>query len=117
MPALLTSGAASIAPLALSDYSADQEGGSIRHDILGRREPDITLRPVGMRNGDFTLDFPTEPAVAEARESLSAAAVWTLVHSERPSVNMRFIVRRLSRAVAADGRWSIRVSFEETEEL
>lgn len=113
MPASLTSGSTTITPRALSGYTSDQEGGSIRHDILGRSTPDITLRPVGMRSGSFTLDFSSESAAATARTALAGASAWTLAHTERTSVNMRFIVRRLSRTLEGDGRWYMTVSYEE----
>lgn len=113
MPATIASAVATLTPLALSDYTADQDGGSILHDILGRTNPDVTLRPAGMRRGTMTLDFASDALAAAARVSLAGAAVWTLTHTERASINMRFIVRRHGRAVAGDGRYAVRVDFEE----
>lgn len=112
MTALITSGATVVEPSALSSYSADQEGGTIVHPILGGGR-DITLRPVNPRTGSMTLDFPTEDDGSTARETLSAAKVWTLDHSERPSVGMRFIVRRLSQLIDGGGRWALTVAWEE----
>lgn len=113
MGATLTSGSTTIAPIAFSDYTSEQEGGSIRHEILGRTNPDVTLRPAGLRTGSFTLDFASETASSSARTALTAAAAWTLTHTERTSVNMRFIPRRISRPVDAGGRWVVTVSYEE----
>lgn len=113
MPAILTMGATSLAPTALSAYTSDQAGGSILHDILGRRDPDVTFRPAGLRSGSFVLDFPTEALSGSARVALSAAGGWTLTHSERTSINMRFVVRNVSRPLEADGRWMIQVQYEE----
>lgn len=113
MPALITNGSKTLTPLALSAYTADQNGGSIRHDILGRATPDVTLRPLGMRTGSFDLDFISDTLANTARVTLTAASSWTLTHSERPSINMRFIVRRLGRVLEGNGRWSISVEWEE----
>ncbi|SDP07292.1 hypothetical protein SAMN04487788_1945 [Microbacterium testaceum StLB037] len=113
MPATIASSVATLTPAALSNYTADQDGGSILHDILGRTEDDITLRPAGMRKGTMTLDFATDALANAARVSLGAAAVWTLTHTERTTVNMRFVVRRHGREVAGDGRYAVRVDFEE----
>lgn len=113
MPAILTLGASTLTPTALSEYTSDQAGGAILHEILGRRDPDVTFRPSNLRTGSFVLDFPTEAASASARVALSAAGGWTLAHSERTSVNMRFIVRNVSRPVESDGRWMLQVQYEE----
>jgi hypothetical protein len=113
MPAVLTSGSTTLTPRTLSDYSSENAGGSIVHAILGRREPDVTLRPVGLRTGSMTLDFATEALANTAHGALTIAAVWTLQHSERATVNMRFIVRRITRTVEADGRWFFTVGWEE----
>lgn len=113
MPALITNGTTTVAPLSLSAYSSDQAGGAIVHDILGRSTPDVTLRPLEMRTGSLVLDFATEALSSDARNALSASSSWTLTHSERTSVNMRFIVRRLSRAIENNGRWMLSVTWEE----
>ena len=113
MPAALSNGSTTITPIALSEYMSSQEGGAILHRILGRREPDVTLRPAELRTGSFTLDFDSEGAAEDARAALSESGAWTLEHTERPSVNMRFIVRRLSLSLSGNGRWALPVSYEE----
>lgn len=114
MPAVLANTASTLYPTALSEYSSEQDGGSIRHEILGRVDPDVTFRPLMLRTGSFTVDFTTDALASDARKALSVAGAWTLAHSERASVNMRFIVRRLSRVIdGGNGRWSLNVSYEE----
>ena len=113
MSAILNNSSTTLTPRALSDYTSDQEGGAIIHRVLGRREPDVTFRPAELRTGTMVLDFETEEAAAAAREALSESGAWTLAHSARPSVNMRFIVRRLSAPISGDGRWMVQVSYEE----
>lgn len=112
MPALITSGSLVVAPVALSAYASDQDGGTIVHRILGGGV-DVTLRPVDLRTGSMSIDFATDSAAATARTRLSGANVWTLAHSDRTTVNMRFIVRRLSQVIDGGGRWSLTIGWEE----
>ncbi|WP_270353453.1 hypothetical protein [Microbacterium testaceum] len=114
MPATLISGTTTLNPLALSEYTSDQNtGGAILHTILGRPDPDVTLRPLGLRTGVMTLDFTTEALSNAARIALARAGGWTLTHTERTSVNMRFIARGVSRPIERDGRWKVTVRYEE----
>lgn len=113
MPSILTRGATTVTPIALSDYTSDQEGGTILHPILGRTNPDVTHRPAGMRTGSFALSFATEAASNTARVALAEAGGWQLTSAERPTVNMRFIVRRVSRPILLTGEWQVTVGYEE----
>ncbi|MDQ1169592.1 hypothetical protein QE392_001396 [Microbacterium proteolyticum] len=113
MPAQLISGSTKIMPTTLSEYSSDQDGGTIMHPILGRAAADVTLRPASLRTGSFVLDFRTEAASESARAALATAVVWTLSHTEQTTLNMRCIVRGVTREVAGNGRWPVSVRFEE----
>lgn len=115
MPASLVSGATTLSPLTLSGYSSDQDsGGAIVHTILGRTDPDVTFRPLGLRTGSMVLDFATTETLSNAaRTALAKSGAWTLTHSERPTINMRFVTRGVSRPIEADGRWMLTVRYEE----
>jgi hypothetical protein len=114
MPATFTSGSTTLSPRTLSDYTSDQDGGgAIVHPILGRADPDVTFRPLGMRTGSMTLDFATEALSSAARVALARSGAWTLAHTERPTVNMRFIARGVSRPIESNGRWMLTVRYEE----
>lgn len=112
MSAFITSGSLVVEPAAVSNYSADQQGGTIVHRILGGGV-DVTLRPVELRTGTMTIDFADAEEASDARSTLGGARVWMLAHSERPTVEMRFIVRRLSQVIDGNGRWSLTIGWEE----
>ena len=113
MPHTLTRGSTTLTPLALSEYTSDQDGGSIFHDIPGRADPDVTLRPAGLRSGMFTLTFAGESESNAARVALAAIGVWQLQSTERSSINMRFVVTRISRPIITSGHWGVTVTYRE----
>ena len=110
----ITNGPLSVLPsIGLSDYTADQSDGPLTHRVLSRQAPEITLRPLGAREGSFTLDFASEAEAATARRTLATPTVWTLVYPERTSVEMEFIVAGLGYPLDGSGRWCLTVQFEE----
>lgn len=124
MAEIITSGATVIRPTLVLGYESTRAGGNIVHPIIGRRQPDVTLRPGGMRAGRLELLFDDpNPAVAEsasaAAETLhNSAAVLTLRSDDRPSIGMSYVVpaggnitRRLEDATRE--AWILAVDFEE----
>lgn len=99
----------------MAAWDASAETRSIVHPILGRSDPDITLRPTGLRRGEFTLVFATGAAAAAAWTVLSDPQPLTLSNSGVIEVAMQFVVAGgdLSHALSSAGVWSLRVPFQE----
>lgn len=121
MTTLITTGNAVITPTILLMVSEDAGGGSIVHKIVGRSDPDITLRPASLRTGALELGFSgagSESASAAAVSILRRAAVFAIADSDRPSYNMSFVVPeggRISRAIEGETRdaFTITVDYQE----
>lgn len=116
MPTTITTTEHTITPVLVLGYESEREPGNIIHPILGRANPDVTLRPAGLRTGELQLFFPDETEAAAAEDALAAAGVCELTTSDRASVNMTFVVEgRLARALDPETRdhWTVTVGFQE----
>lgn len=118
MATTITAGATTIAPIQVEGYSAARTGGTLVHQILARQDPDVSLRPAGMRAGTLTLLFATEATAAAAVTALSAAGAFTLASTDRTSIAMRFVVpsgQQLTIALddVTRNHWHVSVPFQE----
>lgn len=110
MSTLITTGAAVISPTLLLMLTEDSQGGGVIHQIVGRENPDVTLRPASLRSGTIEIGFSgatADAASAAAHAVLRRAAVFTLADSDRPSYNMTFVVPqsgRISRRIDDETR-------------
>lgn len=114
MSALITHAGGVIAPLAVSEYSVDQQSGNVVHDVLGRPDPDITLRPTGLRVGTLTLTFANAVAADDARTQHATGSVFTLTSDDVAVVSMTYVLTdKLGTMRGAAGEWTITVDFQE----
>lgn len=95
MTNLITRGVDTIEPTIIEGYRSERESRNIVHPILGRAEPDVTLRPSSLRGGSLTLGF--ESATSEddskaAEDILGDSGVFALTSSDRSTVDMSFVV-------------------------
>lgn len=103
-----------IEPIAVSDYATSREGGNIVHPILGRAEPDVTLRPANLRTGTLTMTFADEGASRIAEDAHATGAVFGILSDERPTVEMSYVVAgAISRTLGAAAVWTLTVDFQE----
>jgi hypothetical protein len=113
----ITAGATIIAPTLIDGYEAERAGGTIVHPILGRTNPDVTLRPASLRTGTLKLLFADEAPALAAWNALSAGAVFRLQSDER-TVGMYFVVpegERIAFRLNDEARtgWHLDVPFQE----
>ncbi|UUE19892.1 hypothetical protein [Microbacterium sp. J1-1] len=99
----------------LEEWRVLSEARSIVHTILGRVDPDITLRPTSPRRGAFTLAFETGAAAQSARLALAVPQVLTLSNSGVAEVSMQFVIAGgdLGDALSRSGVWTLEVPFQE----
>lgn len=105
-----------IEPLATDGYESSRTSGSITHQILGKPEPDITIRPATLRTGTLTFWFDDEEASLEAEEAHAEGGLFYLEHGVRQTVLMRYvptgtITRSLERSTG--GAWIVTVEYTE----
>ncbi|PQZ60686.1 MULTISPECIES: hypothetical protein [unclassified Microbacterium] len=88
----ITHASGTIVPTVVDGYEASIEARSIVHNVMGRTDPDITLRPAGMRTGTLSLVFASRAAGWAALAALCIPQVLTLTDADVPEVGMSFVV-------------------------
>jgi hypothetical protein len=119
MSTVITSGSETIEPTIIDGYSSGRESRNIVHPILGRSEPDVTLRPANLRTGTLTLGFegPTSEIDSLEAETLHATGgVFAVVSTDRGTVEMSYVVNgQISRTLEDETRdaWLVTVDYQE----
>lgn len=75
----------------VNGYEATREARTIVHPILNRSEPDITLRPAGLRTGTLTLLIAEQADAVSAFGILSVPQVFTITDPDTPAIDMSFV--------------------------
>ncbi|MDL9978851.1 hypothetical protein [Microbacterium candidum] len=107
----ITAGAAVISPILIHGFESSREAGTIVHDVIGRANPDITLRPASLRTGTARLLFADETASKSAEDALSLAVTCTLT-TELASASFPFVVRGPITRTLNESRVTWLVAFE-----
>lgn len=106
-----------ITPAVVNGFETTRLARSIVHVILGRPDPDITIRPTGLRKGELTLIFATGAEAAAAEATLSIPQRFTLSDADVPEVSMSFVVAAGEIGVSLDLEtqtvWQVVVPFQE----
>lgn len=113
MAHVITSGATVLTPTVVEDYESASRVGTVVHDIIGRADPDVTLRPAATRTGRLRMTFPDEASSRAAEIAFRAPAVfaWTAPLS---SVSMTFVPQDdITRRLLDTGRWVLEVGYRE----
>ena len=106
-----------ITPLLVLGWSAARRSHSLVHPVLGRTDPDVTLRPAGMRTGTLTMLFANAADAAAAEAVFAVAQRLTLADPDVAAVAMTFVVAEGDIAAVLDPetrvRWTLAVPFQE----
>jgi hypothetical protein len=119
MAEYITHGVDVIAPTVVLNISSARESGNIIHPIIGRAEPDVTLRPASLRTGVLELGFAGPDAEADSADAEQAHAgmgAFTLHNDVRPSLGFSYVVNgTVERALEDETRdaWIVRVGYQE----
>lgn len=117
MATIITHSTGVITPEIVNGFEAEREARTIVHTILGRSDPDITLRPFGLRTGTLKLVFATGAEAAAAVTALTFPQVLALSDPDVPQVAMSFVITEGSLAPKLDPQtrtvWLIDVPFQE----
>jgi hypothetical protein len=113
--ALITAGSTTLAPDVVSELSTQRESRSNVHVVLGRPDPDITLRPASLRTGRLQMVFADEAESLTAEQLHSSGVVLALASPERPSLDMSYIVTgRVERDQdTTRTAWTVTVEYQE----
>lgn len=97
-------------------YDVARESGNLVHEILGRTDPDITLKPLKLRSGTLTLFMGSNMADAtDLVEQLEELGVQFLQSTEAPLADMYFVLSGSVKLAHDDDTqtFSVTVDFQE----
>ncbi|TQJ31945.1 hypothetical protein [Microbacterium sp. SLBN-146] len=116
---LITHGASTITPTEILGYTSERESRNIIHAILGRSNPDVTLRPAALRTGTLIMGFHganSEADSASAEALHATGGVFTVLSPDRGTIEMSYVAAgRITRELEDETRdaWVLRVDFQE----
>jgi hypothetical protein len=117
MATTISDGTTTIAPELVLGYETSQAGGNLIHAVLGRRDPDVTLREAGLRAGTLQLFFLTEVEAEACRVLHSAAAVFAYTADDNTTTSMNYVVDPGGISTKLDDstrrRWVVSVGYQE----
>lgn len=87
----ISNGSTTITPSLVLGYTARRATRNVVHQVIGRPDPDVTLREAASRTGTLRLLFTTETAAHDAVEALASADVWALSEDDLTTIDMRFV--------------------------
>lgn len=119
---LVLNDGAHIAQSVITDYSDTHSGQSTVHQVVGRSDPVVVLRPGGTRVGRFTLACPSLAVSQEVADVLGLAQVLHLRQSDQANLDLYFITantththseRDWTQTPQPERRWFLEVEFVE----
>jgi len=117
MTTTIASGTLDTTPALIKSWSSTQEARNVVHTIIGRSDPDITLKPAGKRTGTLELFYTTKTAAEEARELFALPLVFLVDSDDETWLDgFRFVtVGSISSVLDSDDftSWHISVDFQE----
>lgn len=107
-----------LTPELLLIAKTDRAVRNVLHDIVGRADPDVSLKPAGLRTGTLSLLFNGEQAARDADLAFAGLGTWTLVDTEQATRSMKFALAptgslHLEQIEDLDTSWRLDVPFQE----
>jgi hypothetical protein len=90
--AVITLGTDSFVPELVLGYQTQRSAGTLTHTIIGRADPDVTLKPVAPRTGTLELFVLSEDDAITLVALLEQQGVFRLDESVYVSMSMWFVV-------------------------
>jgi hypothetical protein len=117
MTTTIASGIHTTTPSLVKSWESTQPTRNVVHHIIGRSDPDITLKPAGKRTGTLQLFYTTKTAAEAARELFALPLVFVTDSTDETWLDgFRFVSSgNISAVLDADNftTWHISVDFQE----
>ncbi len=116
MATTITTGANIISPDLILSWSSEQESRNIVHTIIGRSNPDVTLKPANLRTGTLELFFTTPEDAFECAALHAESATFLITSDETWIDGMLYVVDGSIGQVLEDTTrryWQVNISFQE----
>ena len=96
----------------VTGYTGDRDSTATVHDVIGRRDPVVSLGVLRMRRGTLQCWAPDFPAVAELEALAGLGEVLHLRQPTHPGMDMYLAAGRTSPEYV-DGRWIVSLDYTE----
>jgi hypothetical protein len=107
---------ATITPALVLGYATARQSATVLHWVIGRPDPDVTLRQARLRSGTLELLFATEAQAALCASIHARAAVFTLSDPDVSAVNMNYVTNgRIAYTLDPQTlkQWTVSVDYQE----
>lgn len=114
--AKITSGTLFFSPQEITAWETEQQSRNVVHTIIGRTDPDVTIKPASSRSGTLELLFLTAADANTARGILTNGASFTISESTAWLNGLTFVMSGSITAVLEDttrNLWTISADFTE----
>lgn len=112
----ITTGVLSFTPELVTGWEAAQSSRNIIHNIIGRTDPDVTLKAATTRTGTLEMLFVSASEAETARDILANGAVFSISESETWINGFDFVLSGSISAALEDttrNLWTITADFTE----
>lgn len=106
----------SVQPNLVLGYAVSRKSANMIHTIIGRSDPDVTLKPAGLRTGKLEFFFLTLADALTADTIHKAEGTVALADTDLPALNMSYVTSGDIELELDDDtrkRWIVRVDFQE----
>lgn len=112
----ITSGTLTFTPELVTAWAVSQESRNVVHAIIGRTDPDVTLKPASSRTGTLEMLFTSATLAETARGILANGTIFTISDSETWLDGFNFVMSgNISTALEDETRnlWILTADFTE----
>lgn len=112
----ISSGTLTFTPELVTAWEVTQESRNVLHTIIGKTDPDVTLKPSSTRSGTLELLFTTATTADTARGILTQGTIFTISDSETWLNGLDFVMSgNVTTALEDETRrlWTITADFTE----
>ena len=116
MPATtITWGTQSVTAELVTGYDSRRDSGNLLHTVIGRADPDVTLKAAGLRQGTLEVWCPSHSGALEVEALHAQVGVLHLTDYDQPGLDMFYVVAGPveTRPEIGTTRWLVRVAYAE----
>ena len=116
MTTTISDGTTSVTPKLILEYEHTRATRSLVHDVLGRADPDVTLRAAATRSGRIRALLVSPADVSTLDELLSAPAVLSIASTDEPRLDgLTFVVADADIRVTLEGQstWFVEWTYQQ----
>ena len=117
MASTIGDGTTTSTPVLVIGYESKRASRNVLHEVIGRPDPDVTLRPASLRTGTLTMLYATEAAAAACETMHQAAVVLTITDDDLATAGMSYVVSGSITRALTDSRklWTVAVDYQEVQ--